>query len=90
MKVCEILERADGSQVKVVAEEGFGTGLHRSIGVYVLRRANENQPWKLCSDKPDPNWRSMSVTDYVRRGRSEMLQTVSTGEIFKVVQRLDH
>ena len=90
MQVSEIIDRADGSQVKIVAEECFGIGLHRSIGVYVLRRVNETQHWQLCNDRPDPNWRAMSVADYVKEGRSEMLQTVSAGEILKVTQLLTY
>lgn len=89
MQVSEIIDRADGSQVKIVAEEGFGVGLHRSIGVYVLHRTNKTQPWQLCNDRPNPNWRTRSVADYVNNGRSDMLQRVSPGEILKVAQRLE-
>ncbi len=31
----------------------------------------------------------MSVEEYIRHGRSEMLQTVKTGEILKAVQELN-
>ena len=88
-KASQLLQRADGSQVKIVAEECFGTGLHRSIGVYVLRRDTAEHPWQLCNDRPAPNWRSMPVADYVKHGRSEMLQTVTPGEMLKVVQLLE-
>lgn len=88
MQVSEIINRADGSQAKIIAEECFGIGLHRSIGVYVLHRTNETQTWQLCNDRPNPNWRAMSVADYAKSGRSEMLQRVSPGEILKVAQRL--
>jgi len=48
------------------------------VDVYVLRRDTPERPWVLCSDRPHPDWRSMSVDEYIKRGRSEMLQTVST------------
>ena len=83
-KFTQIIERQDGSEVKLVACAYFGTGLHMSVGVDVFRRANANENWSLCSDRPDPRWREMSVDDYIKNGRSEMLQVVSPGEILKV------
>lgn len=88
-KATQLLQRANGSQVKIVAEEFFGRGLHRSVGVYVLRRDTVHSPWTLCSDRPAPNWRTMPVADYIAHGRSEMLQTVTPGEILKVTQALN-
>ena len=88
-QVTQLLQRANGSQVKIVAEECFGSGLHRSVGVYVLRRDTAEQPWQLCNDRPAPGWRAMPVADYIACGRSEMLQTVTPGEILKVVQLLE-
>lgn len=84
----QTIKRADGSEVKIVAEEFFGAGLTRSIGVYVLKRPNPQSQWHLCNDRPHPNWRNMSVDEYVKHGRSEMLQTVSHGEILKLTQSL--
>lgn len=89
-KVSQILQRKDGSEVKIVAEEFFGAGLRRSVGVFVLRRASPMDDWRLCSDQPHPDWRSMSVDEYQRHGRSEMLQTVTWGEIFRVTNALAH
>lgn len=84
----QIIQRKDGSEVKIVAQEAFGSGLARSIGVHVLRRESAIHPWKLTSDKPHPDWRTMSVSDYIKHGRSEMLQAVSIGEILKVTSAL--
>lgn len=84
----QLIQRKDGSEVKIVAQEFFGAGLARSVGVHVLRRENAESNWKLCNDRPHPNWRNMSVDEYVKHGRSEMLQMVSHGEILKVVNRL--
>ena len=83
-KVSQILERKDGSEVKIVAQTFFGTGLHESTDVYVLQRESKEHAWKLCSEKPHPEWLTMSVDDYVKRGRSEMLTAASIGEILKV------
>lgn len=85
----QFIQRKDGSEVKIVAQEFFGAGLTRSIGVHVLRRESSENNWQLCSDRPHPNWRNMSVDEYVKHGRSEMLQTVSIGEILKVTNALE-
>lgn len=87
-KIAQILNRPDGSQARIVAQVFFGRGLHRSVGVYVHRRENPDSEWKLCSDQPHPDWREMSVEDYKVRGRSEMLRTVTTGEILKLTYAL--
>ncbi|WP_080411284.1 hypothetical protein [Burkholderia ubonensis] len=86
----QIIQRKDGTEVKIVAQEFFGAGLTRSIGVHVLRRENPESNWKLCSDRPHPNWRNMSVDEYVKHGRSEMLQAVTAAEILKVTNALRH
>jgi len=87
-KITQIIQRDDGSEVKIVAEKFYGLGLHCSIGVYVLRRESPNHQWSLTNDKPHPDWREMSVNEYIKRGRSEMLRTVSHGEILKVTSAL--
>lgn len=87
-KLTQILDRPDGSQARIVAQVYFGAGLHRSVGVYVHRREGPDLPWKLCSDQPHPDWKQMSVEDYKTRGRSEMLRTVTTGEILKLTHAL--
>ena len=87
-RVEQLIDRQDGSQVKIVAQEFGGQGLHYSVGVHVLRRENPQADWKLCSDAPHPKWREMSVDEYVKNGRSEKLKTVSHGEILKVSKLL--
>jgi len=59
-----------------------------SVGVYVHRRESPLHDWKLMSDRPHPDWRKMSVDEYVKHGRSEMLQAVTHGEILKVTNAL--
>lgn len=87
-KVEQLLKRTDGSEVKVVAQECFGLGLTRSVDVYVLRRESAKHAWKLLSNRPHPNSRSMSVDEYVKHGRSEMLQNVSHAEILRTTSML--
>ena len=87
-KISKTLKRADGSEVKIVAEAFFGRGLARSIGVYVHRRVSPEHDWVLCSDRPHPDWKTMSRDDYIHHGRSEMLQMVSHGEILKAASAI--
>lgn len=87
-KLTQIFDRPDGSQARIVAQVYFGAGLHRSVGVYVHRRENPDSPWALCSDQPHPDWKKMSVEDYKTRGRSEVLRTVTPGEILKLTHAL--
>jgi hypothetical protein len=87
-KVTQIFKRENGSEVRIVAQECFGLGLTRSIDVCVHHRASPELPWKLANNRPHPDWRKMSVDDYIKRGRSEMLQVASHGEILKVTSAL--
>lgn len=87
-KAERIIQRKDGSEVKIVANAFYGAGLHRSIGVYVFRREDPHHDWQLTSDRPHPNWRNMSVDEYIKHGRSEMLRTVSHGEILQLTSNL--
>lgn len=84
----QIIRRDDGTEVRLLAQAYFGLGLHCSIGVDVFRRDKPDEPWKLTSDKPHPDWRSMSRSDYEKFGRSEKLRTASTGEILKISNML--
>lgn len=87
-RVTRDITRPDGRQIRIVAQKMFGQGLHPSVDAYVLRRDNEAQPWQLCSDRPAPNWREMPLEQYTREGRSEMLRTVSHGELLSVTSLL--
>jgi hypothetical protein len=87
-RVMRDILRPDGRQVRIVAQTMFGAGLHPSADVYVLRRDSEAQRWHRCSDRPATNWREMPLEQYTREGRSEMLQTVSIGELLSVTSLL--
>lgn len=83
-KAEQLIQRKDGSQAKIVATAMFGTGLHMSVDVFVLRRDSADQDWQLCNDRPHPDFKTMTREDYVKFGRSEMLRTVTAGELLKV------
>lgn len=88
MEVHQVIQRTDGSEVRIVAQEFFGEGLTRSVGAYVLHRPSPQHAWVVASDRPHPDWRTMSVQEYNRHGRSEMLRKATPGEILKVIQAL--
>lgn len=87
-KITRIFERSDNSEVKIVAEEFIGAGLTRSIGYYIHRRDKPGQEWTLCGNTPHPEWRTMSVDEYRRVGRPEMLRFVSWGEILQTISMI--
>ena len=84
-KFSQIIQREDGSEVRIVAQTMWGIGLTQSIDVYVHRRESPKHDWKLCSERPHPDWLRMSVDDYIKNGRSEMLRAASPGEILKAI-----
>lgn len=87
-KVERLIQRPDGSEVKIVAQGMYGAGLHLSIDTYVLVRASAQQNWRLASDRPHPDWRNMSVDEYVKHGRPEKLCVATTAEILSVAQEV--
>ena len=87
-KVERLIRRPDGSEVKIVGQAMFGAGLHLSVDTYVLVRESEKHQWRVASDQPHPDWRSMSVDEYLKRGRSEVHRLVSHGQILAVSQEV--
>ncbi|MGT6184394.1 hypothetical protein ACRWV0_23940 [Escherichia coli] len=87
-KLTQTLERDDGSQVRIVAQRGYGSGLTASLDVYVLRRDSSESNWSLCGKDPHPEWRKMSVDEYQKFGRSEMLRYATPGEILRVASAI--
>ncbi len=83
-KITHILQRDNGSQIKIVAQACFGSGLHMSIDSYFLHRKNSNSQWRLLSKNKHPNANKMSRSEYLEKGRPEFLQYLSHGEILKV------
>jgi hypothetical protein len=87
-RVENLIQRPDGSEVKIVAQASFGADMKLEADVFVLRRESVTDNWRVLSDKPHPDWRTMSVAEYVKHGRSEKLQNVTHGQIFKAAQAL--
>ncbi len=87
-KVEQFIQRQDGSEVRIVAESCIGIGLTHSTFVHVQHRKSFGDTWELMGDRPHPDWRKMSVDDYIKHGRPEMFQVASIGEILKVTNAL--
>jgi hypothetical protein len=88
MKQENLITRADGSQVKIVATLFESISGEKHIDNYVLQRKDAASQWSVCSNTPAPGYLEMSIHEYEKRGRSEMLQMVSPGEILTVNQKL--
>lgn len=87
-RITRIFQREDGSEIRIVAENGNPCWLPPSIDYYVHRRESSDDAWTLCGDRPDPNWREMSVAEYLERGRSEVFQVLSHGEILQTLSAI--
>lgn len=85
-KVTQIIPRQDGSEVRIVVEAMYGAGLHQSIDVRVHRRNKTDENWIYCNNQPHPDFKSMSRENYLKNGRSEMLNTVTPAEILKLTK----
>lgn len=83
-----LIPRPNGAEVMIVAQASFRADMKFAADVFVLRRENVNDNWRVLSDTPHPDWRTMSVDEYVKHGRSEKLQNVTHGQIFKAAQAL--
>lgn len=88
MKAEQLITRADGSQVKIVAELFTNPSCERTIGTYVLQRNSPDEMWHVCSDTPVKGAKHMSRSEYLRRGRCEKLRVATISEILKTVSLL--
>ncbi len=82
-KVTQVIQRMDGSEVKIVATAMYGLGLNMSIATDVFKRIDSNSAWVLLNDKPSSDW--LGVDDYIKNGRSEKLQAIKPIELLKVI-----
>lgn len=83
-KITTLIKNDDDHEIKLVAQKcGLLSG-SSSIDVYALRRKLPSGQWKVLSDRPHPDWKKMSVEDYCKHGRSELLQLVGPGQILKL------
>lgn len=81
----KIIQRTDGSEVRITANYFLDMGMKRAVDLVVHHRKSSSAPWELACDQPHPNWRKMSVSEYIERGRSEVLRLVSSGEILQML-----
>lgn len=82
-KIEKTFECESGEQSRLTVYLASRPGGSALVGVYGHHRANDSEPWSLCSENPHPDWKSMSVDEYEKRGRSELLQYIKRSDIFK-------
>ena len=89
-KVSQIFVRDNGNQVRITAQRFYSTpgSLKSNVDIMVHHRKNESENWNLCNNRPNPNWRKMSVDEYVKNGRPEMFSHATIMEILKVSSML--
>lgn len=84
-----LLTRADGSQARITANRFFcPVPNHFPIDLYVHTRSDAAQPWVLAPNTPAPGWKAMPRAQYLREGRSPMLQAVSFAEMARCTAAL--
>lgn len=84
-KITQVIQRKDGSEVRIVVTDFSPNPIKPfDINVDVFRRDTPEQEWKLCSDRPHPDFKAMPREEYVKHGRSEKFQTVTHGEILRL------
>lgn len=86
-KVTHVMRDEDGTEFRIVGELCIGFN-EANVDYYIHRRANAEQRWELLSKDPHPDWRTMSVDDYVKHGRSPLLQALSFPKLFKLMAAL--
>lgn len=87
MKIERILDRNDGSKVKIVAELFVSVSGFKSISNYVLSAKALSTNWMLHTDSRIPR-EFIGVNDYLANGRPHMLRVVSVSEVLKLNQEL--
>lgn len=88
-RVEHIIPTANGTQHKIIAESFFDAVHGRQTSFYVLSRPHPASPWTYLSERPHPDWRSMSVDEYLKNGRSEALNAVGSAEVLKALIMLE-
>lgn len=83
-EVSQIIQRDDGSQVRIKVQSYGLLGSEKSIGFDVWHRKSEALEWILCNREPCENWRNISVEEYIKGGRPEIFQKASHAEILKL------
>ncbi len=86
-RVSKVMKKDDGTEFRIVGELVIGFS-DTAIDYYVHRRQSPESPWELLSKDPHPDWRTMSVDEYTKRGRSPLLQALRFPELFKLMDVL--
>ena len=87
-KVTRIIPRANGTEVRITVTSSRSPNMELQRDSYVHKRETPDHEWVLCSDRPHPEWRTMSVDDYNKFGRCDKFQTVSHGEMLSLTSGL--
>ncbi len=88
-RVEHIIPTTNGAQHKIIAESFIDPVHGRQTSFYVLSRPHPASPWTYLSERPHPDWRSMSVDEYLKNGRSEALNAVGSAEVMKALSMLE-
>lgn len=88
LRLERLLPQKNGSEVKLIGQALSGSGISLSVDVFALHRESADKSWRRLSDQPHPDWRSMSVEEYVERGRSELHQLVGHGPILAMAHEV--
>lgn len=69
MRLETLIQRTDGSEVKIVATLMTGSGLHQSLENYVLARNNAREQWAL------------HTKDYLEKGLVTCAELLKTNQL---------
>lgn len=83
MKQENLIQREDGSQIKIVCTLFTNSNLTFTIDTYVLFRENESAQWNVLSNIPAQGFKMMPREEYIKHGRSPLMQKVKIGELLK-------
>ena len=86
----KVLNREDGSTVKLVAEYCPSFFTQPSINYYAFLQPKGSKKWNLFTphSSPDKSLNGLSVDGYVKRGRKGLLSIVTPAEILKAGMEL--
>lgn len=88
-EITQELPRNDGSSIRIVVKDITSPwDNQRMIDTYVLHRASNKSSWKVLSNRPHPDARTMCVDDYAKYGRSALLQELTRREQLIVLPML--
>lgn len=89
LSLVNMYRMTDGSTVKLTAQAMHQLDFSKfDINIFALKQ-NEDGTWRYVGDRPHPDWRKMSVDEYIQRGKPEILTVFGNwGQILTINQRL--